>query len=363
MDLLGPSLEYLFNLCSRKLSLKTFLMLAADQMINRVEFVHSKSYLHRDIKPHNFLMGLGRRANQLYMIDFGLAKKYRDSTTLQHIPYRENKDLTGTTRYASMNTHLGIEQSRRDDLESLGYVLMYFLKGSLPWQGLKTQKKISEKKVSTSIEELCRGYPTEFSSYFHYCRSLRFAEKPDYFYLKKIFRDLYIREGFQFDHVFDWTNLKYQQSKLATPPSRALGAGTSSGMPHAPSIVDRPIAEEDGRRIPGLNYASVSRQRNSIATDSAITRENNMLSNPNMMGRSIVDHHGDLLFPAVVKDLEEASLNTVFAQTMLVLEQAIEFRVAKQVHRLSHRTPLVPEDLAHKLETMKLPLEASRACS
>ncbi|KAL2516366.1 casein kinase 1-like protein 2 [Forsythia ovata] len=193
MDLLGPSLEDLFNFCSRKLSLKTVLMLA-DQMINRVEFVHSKSFLHRDIKPDNFLMGLGRRANQVYVIDFGLAKKYRDSSN-QHIPYRENKNLTGTARYASMNTHLGIEQSRRDDLESLGYVLMYFLRGSLPWQGLragnKKQKyeKISEKKVSTSIEALCRGYPSEFASYFHYCRSLRFDDKPDYAYLKRILRD------------------------------------------------------------------------------------------------------------------------------------------------------------------------------
>ncbi|KAK9948001.1 hypothetical protein M0R45_003592 [Rubus argutus] len=305
MDLLGPSLEDLFNFCSRKLSLKTVLMLA-DQMINRVEFVHSKSFLHRDIKPDNFLMGLGRRANQVYMIDFGLAKKYRDSTTRQHIPYRENKNLTGTARYASMNTHLGIEQSRRDDLESLGYVLMYFLKGSLPWQGLKagTKKqkyeKISEKKVSTSIEALCRGYPTEFASYFHYCRSLRFDDKPDYVYLKKIFRDVFIREGFQFDYVFDWTILKYQQSQLAIPPTRALGVGTSSGMLHAPAIADRQTGEEDGRiaglssldssrrRIPGpaLNSASVSRQRNSIAIDSAITRENNLLSNPNIMGRS-----------------------------------------------------------------------------
>ncbi|KAH9665019.1 Casein kinase 1-like protein 2 [Citrus sinensis] len=253
IDLLGPSLEDLFNFCSRKLSLKTVLMLA-DQMINRVEFVHSKSFLHRDIKPDNFLMGLGRRANQVYIIDFGLAKRYRDTATHQHIPYRENKNLTGTARYASMNTHLGIEQSRRDDLESLGYVLMYFLRGSLPWQGLKagTKKqkyeKISEKKVSTSIEALCRGYPTEFASYFHYCRSLRFDDKPDYAYLKRLFRDLFIREGFQFDYVFDWTILKYQQSQVSTP-ARGPGAGPNSGMPPAAANVDRQSGYGSSRRV------------------------------------------------------------------------------------------------------------------
>ena len=133
-------------------------LLPAVQLISRIEFVHSKSFIHRDIKPDNFLMGLGKRANQVNVIDFGLAKKYRDPKTHIHIPYRENKNLTGTARYASINTHLGIEQSRRDDVESLGYVLMYFLRGSLPWQGLKaaTKKqkyeKISEKKMSTPIE-------------------------------------------------------------------------------------------------------------------------------------------------------------------------------------------------------------------
>ena len=110
--------------------MKTVLMLA-DQMIGRIEYVHNKNFIHRDIKPDNFLMGIGRHCNKLFLIDFGLAKKYRDNRTRQHIPYREDKNLTGTARYASINAHLGIEQSRRDDMESLGYVLMYFNRGSL----------------------------------------------------------------------------------------------------------------------------------------------------------------------------------------------------------------------------------------
>ncbi|KAG6532640.1 casein kinase 1-like protein 2 [Zingiber officinale] len=294
MDLLGPSLEDLFNFCNRKFSLKTVLMLA-DQMINRVEFVHSKYFLHRDIKPDNFLMGLGRRANQVYIIDFGLAKKYRDSSTHQHIPYRENKNLTGTARYASVNTHLGIEQSRRDDLESLGYVLMYFLRGSLPWQGLKagTKKqkyeKISERKVATSIEALCRGYPSEFASYFHYCRSLRFDDKPDYAYLKRLFRDLFIREGFQFDYVFDWTILKYQQSQSANAPPRAIGSGVgpSSGLAHA-ATNDRQPGGDDGRtsgwatvdptyrpRVPppAVHLGSLTKQKAPAGHDSPANKE------------------------------------------------------------------------------------------
>ncbi|XP_074349094.1 casein kinase 1-like protein 2 isoform X2 [Apium graveolens] len=220
IDLLGPSLEDLFNFCDRIFSLKTILMLA-DQMIKRVELIHSKSFLHRDIEPQNFLMGVGREANRVFIIDFGLSKKYSDLTTGQHIPYRENVNFSGDGRYA--------KQSRRDDLESLGYLLMYFLRGSLPWQGTKTRTKqemfeiIAEKKLSTSIEELCRGHPSEFASYFHYCRSLRFEDEPDYVYLKRIFRDLFIRSGYQLDYYYDWAILKYQWSQMAVPPTRNIG--------------------------------------------------------------------------------------------------------------------------------------------
>lgn len=131
MDLLGKSLESLFNLCGRKFSLKTVMMLA-DQMIKRVEYVHSMRIIHRDIKPDNFAIGINQNKHRVFILDFGLAKKFLSSKG-QHIKYKDGKSLTGTARYASINTHIGIEQSRRDDLEALGYLYVYFLKGKLPW--------------------------------------------------------------------------------------------------------------------------------------------------------------------------------------------------------------------------------------
>jgi len=234
LDLLGPSLEDLFNYCGRRFQLKTVLMLA-DQLLGRLEYVHTKSFIHRDVKPDNFLIGLGKRQSVIHIIDFGLAKKYRDPRSHQHIPYRENKNLTGTARYASINTHIGIEQSRRDDLESLGYVLMYFIRGSLPWQGLKANTKkqkyerIMDRKMSTSTEQLCKGYATEFRSYFEYCRSLRFEDRPDYAYLKRLFKELFYRKGFQYDNMFDWTVLNLQQERAKLPPERPLLVGAGAG--------------------------------------------------------------------------------------------------------------------------------------
>ncbi|KAK7054754.1 Palmitoylated plasma membrane-bound casein kinase [Paramarasmius palmivorus] len=214
IDLLGPSLEDLFDMCGRKFSIKTVCM-AARQMISRVQTIHEKNLIYRDIKPDNFLIGKPgtKGANIIHVVDFGMAKQYRDPKTKQHIPYRERKSLSGTARYMSINTHLGREQSRRDDLEALGHVFMYFLRGSLPWQGLKAAtnkqkyEKIGEKKQTTPIKELCEGFPEEFGIYLNYVRKLGFEETPDYDFLRELFAKVMKNNGDVDDGVFDWNLL------------------------------------------------------------------------------------------------------------------------------------------------------------
>ncbi|EGO18694.1 hypothetical protein SERLADRAFT_481029 [Serpula lacrymans var. lacrymans S7.9] len=201
-------------MCGRKFSTKTVCM-AARQMLSRVQTIHEKNLIYRDIKPDNFLIGRPgtKGANVVHVVDFGMAKQYRDPKTKQHIPYRERKSLSGTARYMSINTHLGREQSRRDDLEALGHVFMYFLRGSLPWQGLKAAtnkqkyEKIGEKKQTTPIRELSEGYPEEFGIYLNYVRKLGFEETPDYDFLRELFAKVIKNNNDVDDGIFDWNLL------------------------------------------------------------------------------------------------------------------------------------------------------------
>eukprot|EP00930_Biecheleria_cincta_P090871 TRINITY_DN80357_c0_g1_i1.p1 TRINITY_DN80357_c0_g1~~TRINITY_DN80357_c0_g1_i1.p1 ORF type:complete len:399 (-),score=52.54 TRINITY_DN80357_c0_g1_i1:114-1310(-) len=212
MDLLGPSLNDLLGnvFCRGKFTLKTVLMLAV-QMIGCVEFVHESGVIHRDIKPHNFCMGLGTRSSHVRILDFGLAKQYRDLKTGQHIPFRKCTSIIGTDRYASLNVHNLFEPSRRDDMESVGYSLVHFLRGDLPWQGVKRKSKLERReavrlcKAAIGFHELCKGFPVEFVEYFEHCRSLQFADRPDYDLLRSQMAAVFEREQLRNDLRFDWT--------------------------------------------------------------------------------------------------------------------------------------------------------------
>ncbi|GLB42971.1 putative protein tyrosine kinase [Lyophyllum shimeji] len=235
IDLLGPSLEDLFKMCNRHFSLKTVLLLA-DQLISRIEFIHNHNLVHRDIKPANFVMGTGKAAHMVNVIDFGLAKKFRDSKTSAHIPYKQDDyHGVGTSLFAAINTHLGVESSRRDDLESLAYMLIYFLRGTLPWRKIRapntpppppsptpsnpepsaippqhynpvsaTWDLIRDAKLEAE-PLLTVGLPPEFDILYRYARGLEFDDLPDYAGLRALFRGLAERVGVEYDAVFDWT--------------------------------------------------------------------------------------------------------------------------------------------------------------
>ncbi|KAJ4400495.1 Palmitoylated plasma membrane-bound casein kinase [Didymella pomorum] len=298
IDLLGPSLEDLFDHCNRKFSIKTVVMVAK-QMLSRVQTIHEKNLIYRDIKPDNFLIGRpgSKSANVIHVVDFGMAKQYRDPKTKQHIPYRERKSLSGTARYMSINTHLGREQSRRDDLEALGHVFMYFLRGGLPWQGLKAAtnkqkyEKIGEKKQTTPIKDLCDSFPEEFNKYLSYVRNLGFEDTPDYDYLRELFTQALKSTGEIEDGEYDWMKLNngkgwevmkshpsaVQQMHHSNIHQNSSTAVNVHGQPHRQQKTHLPV---DHHRLneplpkPGATRAQPGRSpRDQQASGSAVKRK------------------------------------------------------------------------------------------
>lgn len=234
MPLMSSSLEDCVKKCNGKLSAKSTLIIA-DQMLMRIEYMHHKSYLHRDIKPENFMWGAGAKQNVLHLIDFGLSKKWHSGRS--HVPFVKGRTLTGTARYASIPVHQGHEQGRRDDMEAIGHMLVYFLMGTLPWSGLdaKTKKekyeRIQRSKETVPIADLCGGHHA-FERYLEITRALTFTQRPDYEYLRELFTDAFDKVGYKLDYDFEWFDEK--PTNLVSIPPWACGpqpderAGNSS---------------------------------------------------------------------------------------------------------------------------------------
>ncbi|KAF2211406.1 hypothetical protein CERZMDRAFT_43817 [Cercospora zeae-maydis SCOH1-5] len=212
-ELLGPSLDDLFTYCGKIFSLKTTLLLA-DQLLIRLCALHSRKVVHRDVKPQNFLAGSGANSTVIYVVDLGLMSRFAsDCSTVDNYVSGTSR-LVGTTRFASIRGHEGRDQSPRDDLESLGYMLVYFMRGRLPWQGLnlpgvEKEQSVMERKKCLKAEQLCKGLPKEFADYMRYVKCLSHGEMPDYSKLRDLFRNLAKKENLGYDAVFDWTILLF----------------------------------------------------------------------------------------------------------------------------------------------------------
>lgn len=226
MDQMGPSLESLFRRCRRKFSMKTILMMT-DQVFRIIEWVHNCGIVHRDIKPQNFLVGRGALHNKIFLIDYGVSTMYIDPRTREHMMYTPHNGLVGTAYYVSINTHLGEQQSRRDDVESIMYMLIRFIIGTLPWQGAKIKsveernEYITQKKIQVSLDALCEGAPSEFKTVLSEIRKLRFDDAPKYAYYRHLFNSLFLKLGYVYDGLFDWD----EEAAIHSPlPSVWLGA-------------------------------------------------------------------------------------------------------------------------------------------
>ena len=220
MELLGKSLDKIFNeLPSKKMSIRCVCNIAY-QLLYIFELMHNNNIIHRDIKPANIAIGREEKSKYIYLLDFGLSKKYRSSKTKKHFPFTQGKKLIGNARYSSINALNGNTQSRRDDLESLGYLLLYLLLGRLPWQGYISHSKedkyykIKQIKNQTTPEELCEGLPPQFEEYIKYTRNLEYEQDPDYNYLRNLFLSVLKNYNWEFDYYYDWDQVGLTNSEV-----------------------------------------------------------------------------------------------------------------------------------------------------
>ena len=224
--LLGKTIyEYFTKNKNANTKMKDLCMVAI-QIIDRIQYIHSKNIIHQDIKPENFLVG-NPDTSIIYIIDFGLSKKYRSSRTGKLFSFSKNNKFYGTMNFSSINAMKGYQMSRRDDMISIGYMLIYLINGKLPWSILEKGKlerfrKILSIKSNTTNEELCKYLPIEFYEYMNYVKSLKFEEKPNYIYLRKLFLSVLDKMNDKYDLKFSWIkskNIKKQNNNLSTMSS------------------------------------------------------------------------------------------------------------------------------------------------